>query len=62
MKIDEATINNIAVRLIRELVSCRYDMIFNDDDRTERGNALMTIGEIAGVCEMAETLKEVLKE
>ena len=61
MKIDEASINHNAVRLIRELVSCRYDMIFKDDDRTERGNALMTIGEIAGVCEMAEALKEILK-
>lgn len=61
MRIDEATINHNAVRLIRELVSCRYDMIFKDDDRAERGNALMTLGEIAGVCETAEALKEVLK-
>jgi hypothetical protein len=61
MNVDETTINHNAVRLIREMVSCRYEMIFNDDERAERGNALMTIAEIAGVCEMAEALKEVLK-
>lgn len=58
MKIDEQSINHNAVRLISELVEGIYDGEGNEQDY---GYLAMTVGEIAGVCAMAETLKEVLK-
>lgn len=60
MKIDEECINHNAVRMIKELVECRYEMI-TEATAEERGNLLMTLGEIAGIIEMAEVMKEVLK-
>lgn len=61
MKIDEAAINHNAARIIRALVKTSYEVIEQEGDKIEREYVLMTIGEIAGVCEMAEALKEVLK-
>ena len=61
MKIDEATINHNADRIIRALVKTSYDVIEQEGGKIEREYVLMTIAEIAGVCEMAEALKEVLK-
>ena len=61
MKINEESINHNAVRIIKELVECRYEMIEEEKQSRERGNLLMTIGEIAGIIEMAEAMKEVLK-
>lgn len=60
MKIDESCINHNAVRLIKDLVESRYDMIGDQELNEERGYLLMTLGEIAGVVEMANVLKEVL--
>jgi hypothetical protein len=60
MKIDEKSINHNAVRMIKELTESRYDMIM-DATNEERGYLLMTIGEIAGIIEMADAMKEVLK-
>ena len=60
MKVTEDSINHNAVRLIKELVATRYDMI-DDKPAQERGFMLMTLGEIAGMIEMAEALKEVLR-
>ena len=61
MKIDESCINHNAVRLIDALVECRYEMIDGDRPKVERGYVLMTLGEIAGVIQTANVMKEVLK-
>ena len=61
MKIDEGCIEHNAVRLIDELIKTRYDLIMSDNPADERGYMLMTLGEIGGIVEMAEALKEVLK-
>ena len=61
MKIDESCIDHNTVRLIRDLVDSRYELIDNDKPAQERGFMLMTLGEIAGVIEMAEAMKEVLR-
>ena len=60
MRISEECINHNAVRLIKDLVENRYDMIM-EATAEERGYLLMTIGEIAGIIEMSEAMKEVLK-
>lgn len=60
MKINEDCINHNAVRMIKELTESRYDMIM-EATAEERGYLLMTLGEIAGIIEMAEAMKEVLK-
>lgn len=60
MKIDEGCINHNSVRIIKDLVENRYDMI-TESTAEERDYFLMTIGEIAGIIEMAEAMKEVLK-
>ena len=61
MKIDEECINHNAVRMIKDLVESRYELIEEDKQNQERGYLLMTIGEIAGIIEMADAMKEVLK-
>ena len=61
MKIDDACIDNNTVRLIRDLTDTRYELINSDKPAEERGFMLMTLGEIAGVIEMAEAMKEVLR-
>lgn len=61
MKIDEECINHNAVRMIKDLIESRYEMIDIDKKSRERGFLLMTIGEIAGIIEMADAMKEVLK-
>jgi hypothetical protein len=60
MRINEGNINYNAVRIIKDLVENRYDMIM-EATAEERGYFLMTIGEIAGIIEMADAMKEVLK-
>ena len=66
MKLDEASIDHNAVRLIKDLVGTSYDMIMPNDsgnyqNTEERGYMLMTLGEIQGVLDMAQAMKEVLK-
>ena len=61
MKIDEGCLEHNAVRLIHDLLETRYDLIMGDKPADERGYMLMTLGEIGGIVEMAEALKEVLK-
>lgn len=60
MRINEGCINHNAVRIIKDLVESRYDMIM-EGTAEERGYFLMTLGEIAGIIEMADVMKEVLK-
>lgn len=61
MKITEDSIDYNTVRLIRDLIDTRYELIDNDKPAQERGYTLMTLGEIAGVIEMAEAMKEVMR-
>ena len=61
VKIDTESINHNAVRLIKDLLESRYDLIEEDKQNQERGYMLMTLGEIAGIIEMADVMKEVLK-
>jgi hypothetical protein len=61
MRINEECINHNAVRLIKDLLESRYDLIEEDKQNQERGYLLMTLGEIAGIIEMANAMKEVLK-
>ena len=61
MKIDDACIDHNTVRLIRDLIDTRYELIDNDKPAQERGYTMMTLGEIAGVIEMAEAVKEELR-
>lgn len=58
MRIDEGSINHNALRLISELVECIYEGKCNQEDY---GFLARTVGEIVGICELAEVLKEVLK-
>ena len=60
VKIDTESINHNAVRMIKDLIESRYEMI-GDATAEERGYLLMTLGEITGIIEMAEAMKEVLK-
>jgi hypothetical protein len=61
MKIDEKSINHNATMMIKDLLESRYELIEEDKQSQERGYLLMTIGEIAGIIEMADAMKEVLK-
>lgn len=61
MRIDAECINHNAVRMIKDLLESRYEMIEEDEQSRERGYMLMTIGEIAGIIEMAEAMKEAWK-
>ena len=61
MRINEECINHNAVRLIKDLLESRYDLIEEDKQNQELGYLIMTLGEIAGIIEMADAMKEVLK-
>ena len=61
MRINEECINHNAVRLIKDLLESRYDLIEEDKQDQELGYLIMTLGEIAGIIEMADAMKEVLK-
>ena len=61
MRICEECINHNAVRLIKDLLESRYDLIEEDKQDQELGYLIMTLGEIAGIIEMADAMKEVLK-
>ena len=61
MKIDTECINHNAVRMIKDLLESRYDLIEEDKQNQELGYLIMTLGEIAGIIEMADAMKEVLK-
>lgn len=61
MKINEECINHNAVRMIKDLLESRYELIEEDKQNQERGYLLMTLGEIAGIIKMADAMKEVLK-
>lgn len=57
MKIDECIINEKAIELIDELVS--YDFIYDTDNRKEF--AVLSMGIVRGILDMAGALKGELK-
>ena len=59
MKIDESCINHNALRLIGEMVSELYE--FTDADENMERMRIATLGEIRGICQMADVMKEVLR-
>ena len=61
MRINEECINHNAVRMIKDLLESRYDLIEEDKQDQELGYLIMTLGEIAGIIDMADAMKEVLK-
>ena len=54
--ITEETINNAALSVIEELTACLYEATDDKDDHFR----IMTLGEIAGVMDMARELKRKL--
>lgn len=56
MKIDEASINHNALRLIKDTIIWELSA-----DEKMHDVQLMTLGYIEGITEMAEALKEALK-
>lgn len=59
MKIDYSNIDYNAVRLIGEMVSELYE--FTDKDESMENMRIATLGEIRGICQMADAMKEALK-
>ena len=59
VKIDESCINHNAVRLIGEMVSELYEL--TDQDASMDNMRIATLGEIRGICQMADAMKEVMK-
>ena len=59
MKIDEASINHNALRLIDEIISCPFD--YCEDKPEEDHMRLLTLGDVAGIIEMAKEMTKVLK-
>lgn len=64
MIIDEAVINRVAMQMIDSSVDCCYGMSLDcpEGGKLERGIALMTLGEIRGVTDMADRLKHILND
>lgn len=58
MKIDDASINHNVVRLVDEATSSLYEIV--DETPIDDHMRIATLGEIRGICELANALKEVL--
>ena len=64
MRITEDTINHNAVRIINEISENSYDFCSAKNAEEEHENTMymaMTLGNIIGVLEMAQAMKDVLK-
>lgn len=66
MQISEESINHNALRLIRDSVGTSYDMIMANGETDyqfseERAYMMMALGEVQGIINMAQAMKEVLK-
>lgn len=59
MKIDEACINHNVVRLVDEMTSELYEFTEKSDNMDNMRVA--TLGEIRGMCQLANALKDVLR-
>jgi len=60
MKIDESCINHNALRLIADAVSELYE--YADDSGDMDNLRLVALGEIRGICQMADVMKKVQGE
>ncbi len=58
MKIDDASINHNVVRLVDEATSSLYEFV--DETPVDDHMRIAMLGEIRGICELANALKEVL--
>ena len=59
MKISFENIDYNALRLIGEMVSELYE--FTDKDESMENMRIATLGEIRGICQMADVMKKVLR-
>lgn len=59
MKISSENIDYNALRLIGEMVSELYE--FTDKDESMENMRIATLGEIRGICQMADAMREVLR-
>ena len=59
MKIDESCINHNVAQLVGEIVENLYEFTNADEDSDHARIAML--GEIRGICQMADAMKEVLK-
>lgn len=59
MKIDEASINHNALKLIDETLGSSFD--YCGEKPEEDHMRLLVLGEISGIIEMANAMKKVLK-
>lgn len=59
MKISYENIDYNALRLIGEMVSELYE--FTDKDESMENMRIATLGEIRGICQMADVMKKVLR-
>lgn len=59
MRINEECINHNVARLVGELVEELYD--FTAADEGSDHLRIAVLGEIRGICQMAQTMKEVLE-
>lgn len=59
MKINYENIDYNALHLIDEMVSDLYE--FTDSDANLENMRIATLGEIRGICKMADAMKEVLR-
>lgn len=59
MKISSENIDYNALRLIGEMVSELYE--FTDADENMERMRIATLGEIRGICQMADVMKKVLR-
>lgn len=54
--IDNAKINVTAIKLINDTLGCIYEYCDKENDNTR----LVTLGEVSGICALAEKLTEEL--
>lgn len=59
MKIDEECINHNVALLVGDLIGELYD--FTNADEGSDHLRIAVLGEIRGICQMADAMKEVLK-
>jgi len=59
MKIDEACINDNALKLIEGELATPFE--YTDEDENQDRTRIITLGEITGIILMANQMKEVLK-
>lgn len=62
MMIDKSCINSKTLQMIRDIVANIYVIVDAENKEEERGNMLMTLGEISGIIRLAEELYKAADE